>query len=347
MARRGSCCRNLTSFHMRVFKYRGGDENIQRRDIRSLMHNKIYAASIDSLNDLFEAAVSIDGQSFRVSQLLNLPGIFWQSEKTKKAESELLHAVERFAENVKTWGVYSLSRSPIDDLFWSHYADSNRGFCLEYELDELLAYGLDGQSSMEVEYRDDIPVVSISDLVPINEPNNSLAKKFIGTKSKRWSHEAEVRIVTGQVGEFEYDFRALKAIYFGVRSLLSLQRLVMRVMAGRGITYYQVKRVVGQYALQIEKIEDAYPRQRKYRDRVAPIDSGAPYFDDKLTPYRDLVLKAMEIARRDPYCEKVTDAYISSLRGTKEDPVFYVTYDRSDGSPRNYFLSKSQIEKAV
>lgn len=55
-----------------------------------------------------------------------------------------------------------------------------------------------------------------------------------------------------------------------------------------------------------------------------------------------LVQRAIEIVRREPYCERVTDAYLSS-KGTKEDQAYYVTYERSDGVPRNFWISQSQI----
>lgn len=38
-----------------------------------------------------------------------------------------------------------------------------------------------------------------------------------GTKSKKWKHEDEIRIIMDNFGKVEYDFRAVKAIYFGLR----------------------------------------------------------------------------------------------------------------------------------
>lgn len=328
---------------MRVFKYRGGGRDIQRRDIRSLANNQIYAAGFESLNDLFEARVEIDGESFRVARLLSSLGLGTYGKKAERAESAFIHALTEFASNAKKFGVYSLSTSATDELLWAHYADSHRGFCLEFELQELLAYKLENQGTFKVRYQNDVPVVRLSDLSNLDAQNAPLLQKFVGTKSKRWEYEAELRVVTGQLGVFEYDFRALKAVYFGARSSPHLRRLVMRVMAGRGLRYFHVLPHDRRYALKADPLEDRYAREVTYRSRVAPVEADVPYLPEDLETHRPMLERAIEIVRREPYCERVTDAYLSS-RGTKENPVYYVTYDRSDGLPRNFFISRSEIE---
>lgn len=327
---------------MRVFKYRGGGEDIQRRDIRSVARNQIYAARLDTLNDLFEARVEIDGESFRVARLLSSLSFGTYGKKAARAESTFIQALTEFASNTKKFGVYSLGTSATDELLWAHYADSHRGFCLEFELDELLTYTLENQATFRVQYQNEVPVVSLSDFSNLDNPNGPLLKKFIGTKSKRWEYEAEVRVVTGEFGFFEYDFRALKAIYFGARSSPHLRRLVMRVMAGRALRYFHVLPHDRGYALEAVPIEDSYAREATYRSRVAPVEPGIPYLPAELERHRPMLEKAIEIVRREPYCERVTDAYLSS-KSTEEDPVYYVTYDRSDGLPRNFWISRSEI----
>lgn len=327
---------------MRVFKYRGGGRDIQRRDIRSLARNEIYAASFDSLNDLFEARVEIDGESFRVARLLSSLGFGAHGRKAARAESTFIQTLSEFASNTKKFGVYSLSTSATDELLWAHYADSHRGFCLEFQLEELLAYKLENQAMFEVRYQNEVPVVRSSDLSNLESPNGPLLQKFIGTKSRRWEYEAEVRIVTGQFGVFEYDYRALKAIYFGARSSPHLRRLVMRVMAGRGLRYFHVLPHDRGYALEAVPLEERYAREKTYRSRVAAVEPGVPYLPKDLERHRPMLEKAIEIVRREPYCERIIDAYLSS-RSTEDDPEYYVTYDRSDGLSKNFWISRSQI----
>ncbi len=330
---------------MRVFKYRGGPEDIVSRDLRSLFRNEIYAAPIQALNDLFEAQVKIHGHTFRVGHILSSIGLARYNKKMAAAEDRFLVEIEAFAHKVRTWGVYSLSRSATDELLWAYYADSHRGFCLEYELDELVSYKLQGQGCTEVDYQDDVPTITLSDLVGIKNSHEALIRKLIGTKSRRWQHENEVRVVTGQPGHFEYDFRALKAIYFGARSTAQLRRRLMRALAGRGLRYFQVSPTGQTYALKVSEVADAFARPQDYRERVAPVEDGVPSFDSKTSAYKSEITRAIEIVRRDPYCEKVVDAYLSS-RGTVENPIFCVTYQRSDGLPQHFSLSREQIKTA-
>lgn len=328
---------------MRVFKYRGGSKDIVRRDLRTLFRNQIYASPAESLNDLFEAQVKIHGGTFRVGHILSRVGLTSYNSKMAEADERFLAETEAFARQVRSWGVYSLSQSATDELLWAYYADSHRGFCLEYELDELLAYKLQGQSRTTVDYQDDVPTITLNDLIATKNLVDVLTRKFIGTKSRRWKHEGEVRVVTGQPGLFEYDFRALKAVYFGARSTPHLRRRLMRAMAGRGLKYFEVSPSGHTYKLKVSEVRDAFSRPADYRKRVAPIEEGVPYLDSKISPFKGEIMRAIEIVRREPYCEKVIYAYLSS-RGTDENPVFYVTYQRSDGLPQNYYISRRQIE---
>lgn len=329
---------------MRVFKYRGGLTDTLRRDLRSLANNQIYSAPIETLNDPFEAQVEVRGETFRLGRLLSLfPGVRY-SEAAHTAEDRFITEITSFVEKTKTFGIYSLSKSSTNELLWAYYANAHNGFCIEYDLDELLRYKLGGEGVIHVQYEPKIPVISIADLLRLQSDNTKLMTKLLGTKSKKWKHEQEVRIVTGRTGHVEYDYRAVKGVYFGHRCSPQFHRLVMRVLAGRGMTYYQIVPVDGSYKLQAKPIADLYSRSHSYRKRIAPVEEGAPYFDATLEPYRSLVLKAVEIVRREPYCERVTDAYLSRSKGTPDNPLFYVTYMRSDGIAQNYFISKAELQ---
>ncbi len=331
---------------MRVFKYRGGTEDVIRRDLRTLFENKIYAAPVQCLNDLFEAQVTIHDQTFRVGHLLSVAGLVSYTEEMRAVEDRFLSSVEDFVQCVQTFGIYSLSKFATDELLWAYYADAHRGFCLEYELDELLAYKLAGESWTTVNYQDEVPNIELNDVESIEKSRDRAITKFIGTKSNRWRHEAEIRIVVGKAGLFDYDFRALKAIYFGARSTQHLRRRVMRTMAGRGLRYFEVTPSGKTYALKFSPIPDVFEREVDYRKRIAPVEEGIPVWDEKTSPYRNELLQAIEIVRREPYCEKVTDAYLS-LKSTPEAPVFRVTYDRSDGLSQNFFISKQKIDATI
>jgi Protein of unknown function (DUF2971) len=328
---------------MRVFKYRSGSADTVRRDLRTLAANRIYASGFEFLNDLFEARVQINGNTFRVAQTLSSLGLAGYPNSARLAEDQFISTLSTFETRTKSFGVYSLSQTPTDELLWAHYGDSHRGFCLEYDLETLLKYKLKGEGLFTVAYDDHVPTVALTDLNDLTTSDSPLLKKFIGTKSRRWEYEREIRVVTGEPGLFEYDFRALKAIYFGARASVRLKRMTMRLMAGRGLVYYEVHPTDGTYKLQPKEVPDPHFRPVVYRKRVAPVESGVPYLGEKLEAHRPIIERGIEIVRRDPYCEKVIDAYLSS-RGTTENPIYYITYIRSDDLPQNYFISKNEIE---
>ena len=331
---------------MRVFKYRGGPPEILRRDLRTLAKKHIFAAPIETLNDPFEARVTIHGETFTIGRALGVFPFFQYDEKTKEAERTFLNAIQSFEAQTKTWGIYSLSQTYKDELLWAYYADAHRGFCIEYELDDLLDYQLKHAMVIDVDYLPDIPVFTLQDMSSITNAKKSLIKKFIGTKSIRWKHESEMRIITGSPGLYEFDFRAVKAIHFGHRADEQFKQLAMRVLKGRGIHYYTVEPVDSSYQLERVEVSDRYHHTKRYRERLAPIEEGVPYLDDNTQPFANLIITAIEIVRREPYCEKIIDAYSSGSNGTPDDSVFYVTYERSDGMPQNFFLSKREIESS-
>lgn len=324
---------------MRVFKYRSASISSLRRDIRCLFENKIYSASVDSLNDVFESRVQVGNDLICLEKIFN-PQIY--KDEAGDGRDGFFDVLLKFLLKVRRFGVYSMSATPIDELLWAYYGGSHEGFCIEYDLNRLIDYGLEGQDWVNVDYQSEIPVIVIKDLVSLMDFKCNFLKKVIGTKSKKWSHEKEVRVITGSHGYFEYDFRAVKAIYFGLRSSGNLRRRIMRVMAGRGIEYYRIVDDQNGYKLSAIKIEDQFASPVVYRSRCAPVDDGVPYLDEKSLAHKHEIYKAIKLVRRDPYCDRVLDAYISSKSSEKET-VYYVTYQRSDGKVRNRYVSKFDL----
>ncbi|UTW09324.1 DUF2971 domain-containing protein [Pseudomonas benzenivorans] len=330
-----------------VFKYRGGDWATVKRDLRSLSRNELYAAPFASLNDPFESVVVIDRNSFEIGGLVLGWAAGGKLDQGKKASSKLEDALGEFVKFTRGIGIYSLSKSATDELLWAHYANSHQGFCVEFDLENLLDYKLEAEEILSVDYSLRPPTLSMVELMASQKSQGKLLQKLVATKSRRWNYEEEIRVCVGNPGLKEYDFRALRAIYFGARCSYRLIRLAMRLLRGRGISYYQMQLVSESYNLEAIAIDDEFPNAAPYRERLAPVDDGIPYLDEKTKPFQKELSVAIEMARREPYCERVRDAYLSGSKGTPENPVFYVTYDRSDGLPRNVFYSLQEIRRHV
>ena len=103
-----------------VYKYRANIEiNGEKRDTMQLTQNIIYASDMRNLNDPFEGSV----------------------ELPKSYEHE--HWVTPIMQKLYSAGIYSLSKPkdgetfPCNELLWAHYANSHKGFCIEYDLEKI------------------------------------------------------------------------------------------------------------------------------------------------------------------------------------------------------------------
>mgnify|MGYP005990980085 CR=1 FL=1 len=312
-----------------IFKYRSGS----KRDIRLLAKNQFYSASSDSLNDILETKVVVDEKGFQLlSKYLNNVNI--------EKDNSSLNILNNFRKETKKWGVYSLSQIYNDELMWAYYANSHKGFCIEYDFDIFKQYQLNNEFSCEVKYQNDLPVVAIDDM----NDKKKLIRKLIGTKSNNWKHEKEIRFITGTNGIFHYYNNAVKSIYFGYHSSKRLRKLIMRVLRGRGITYYEIHPENNLYKLKREKVLDIY------KNYIIPnknnVQRFIPEYDEQIKPHKILIEKAIDIFLKEKISEKILDVYISRDKGTKKNPVFFITYkDKHRGMTVNYWISKEEILK--
>lgn len=100
------------------------------------------------------------------------------------------------------WLVNGISRvyclTPANDnlLFWSHYADSHKGICLEFSTSNVVI-----GSAWKVEYVEDYPLYKFGesgDIWPLL------------TKAKEWAYEKEYRIIAHERNEIgNYDVKSL------------------------------------------------------------------------------------------------------------------------------------------
>jgi hypothetical protein len=312
---------------LKVYKYRSGS----KRDIEALMNNQFYSAPIESLNDIHEAKILINQKEVDVFDLL-IKHFEPLAEGFKKT-------YEDYLKKAMSFGVYSLSKNFDMELLWAYYSNSYKGFCIEYDLDKLKAYQLEGEYFTDVDYQEDIPTLDVDDILKVDIVN----KKLLATKSIAWKHEDECRIITGQTGLYYYYNNAISAIYFGHRTEENTIKLVMSVLKGKNIKYYTMTSENNSYKLQKEEIEDIFENESIYKYKTNVFQ---PYIDENIAQYEELIKKAIIVVEQEPMCEKVIDAYISQDKGTKDNPVFFVTYkDRIRAIPAiNYFISKNELE---
>lgn len=230
---------------MLVYKYRSGTEN----DIKALENNQYWSSSIEQLNDPCEAITDTK----KVKKFLNYIGQK-VGAKTKEDYDLINDNTDEVLSMNNKMGIYSLSKTPLDELLWAHYANSHKGYCIEYDLDILLKNdGGNHVHSFPVLYSNKPPNIGFWDI--IKNEKNSMIKKFAFHKSKRWEYEQEHRIVTSKIGLNSYNPKALKSIYFGLKISQSDKSQIINLLQSRGISFYQIELEKNSYSFKTVELE--------------------------------------------------------------------------------------------
>lgn len=327
---------------MLVYKYRGGSFT---RDLKSLKNDAFWASNTSQLNDPCEGLITID--EFE-QQLNHLKNIFYQ-------HSDNLALIKQTFQNIidmkdTKLGIFSLSKTYSDELLWAHYANSHKGFCIEYDLNQLLSKQNPQHRFFDIQYSDKIPNLDFSQLLNQNNPD-ILIKKMLGYKSQRWEYEQELRIITENQGRNTYDYRAVKAIYFGLKMPKSTISKTMKTLQGRKIKYFQMQLKPNSFVLEAKEIEDRFPTIERYKYSIAPItedlDNVIFHLKQEYKPFSEYIKKLAEIVRREPECYEVTCIDISLGKSTLLNPIFFAQYKNSenDWPQQTGFYSKAQIDE--
>lgn len=302
------------------------------RDIEALMNNQFYSASLESLNDIQEAKAIVNQKEIEIFDL-------FLTSKAPQMEKTLQTIMGNFISEAKKFGIYSLSKNYNNELLWAYYSNSHQGFCIEYDLDILKQFQLNGEFFSDVIYQENIPIINLEDI----PHHDVLTKKLLVTKSIAWEHEEEFRIITGISGLYYFYNRAVKSIYFGYRAPENSIKLIMSIFRGRGIKYYKMNPKKNLYELERIEIEDLYMGESIYLNKT---NKFIPELFNDTKPYEELIHKAIIILEQEPMCKNVTDVGLSTSKGTKENPVFFLSFENKlIGTPTpNYFISKEEIE---
>src|SRR5665647_353157 len=209
---------------MKVYKYCGIQDF--DRDLATLLNNQLYASPFIDLNDPFEGICEE-----KITELTILLNKVFKVDTTDFIQH--LNKIRNFKSKL---GIYSMSMSNTEEVLWTHYASSHKGFCIEYDLDKLMdLYALNKVvSSVKVEYSETPPTLTHED---INTDN--VTRKLFATKTLKWEQEKEIRLIFDTASLKEYPPSALKAIYFGVNTIPEKIKVVIDSLNNRDVSFYR------------------------------------------------------------------------------------------------------------
>jgi len=246
---------------MRLYKYRSN----YKRDLKTLSKGLIYAPTYDNLNDPFEGIFNdIEDKSI--------------IEIFKPFSNEAEKSYNNVLEQLYKSGIYSLSKNYNNETLWALYADSHKGFVIEYDLTILTS---------DFNFNPNIPLVYEIDVDYKNEPSksnlllSSLKKEFnitplIGTKSKPWKVENEFRLVFQMNGLININFNSITSIIFGLRATDENIHKTMKMLKGRGVKYFKMNKIENTYKLTKVSIEDRFQNFKSTFKRVVIKDIDIP-----------------------------------------------------------------------
>jgi hypothetical protein len=266
--------------NMKVYKYRSNYE----RDLISLSLNQLFAPTYENLNDPFEGMFN-DKEDKKLLEFLKS----FDSNHLRKGYDE-------FVEMIKIKGVYSLCKTFDNEILWSLYSDSHKGFVIEYDLDLLLK---------DFNFNKITPLVHIVEVKYKESPQKSNIlidsynkrmdlSSIIGTKSLSWKHENEIRLIFEEQGINTYNFNAVTSIIFGLRASEKEITKVMNLLKGRGLKYYQMETETDSYRLRLTNLDNQFESASKYIQNNATYDEyslSTEYIHTDYHIYIDLLKK--------------------------------------------------------
>ncbi len=162
----------------------------------------------------------------------------------------------KLAEKMKNlFLVGCLCTSYKNRLMWSHYADSHKGFCIEYDFsepeDEILS-----KLPLPVVYSEKRPSVPWKAAIENSEENmeEAYAEIMMGllTKDNEWEYENEWRILIGATEDSELVMPKVSCIYLGASIEKENRDKVIAIAKERNIPVKQMKVDRGAYDLHAE-----------------------------------------------------------------------------------------------
>lgn len=115
------------------------------------------------------------------------------------------------------WCLCCFTTEAENELMWAHYADSNKGVCLEFNLSHTPELY---EKLFPVKYSDDYP--------EINSTDEIVDALFV--KRNAWSTEKEWRILSNTKGGKIFSKKSLTGIYFGCNAKASDVEMVKNLL---------------------------------------------------------------------------------------------------------------------
>ena len=227
---------------IQLYKYRSFNEH----SLESISENVIWVSSPDDFNDPFE-------YSFHVDPDMPLSEVMKRVSDTtpENHEAKQLELIRAIKEEFDVGGIFSLSQSNEISLMWSHYANSHYGFCIGYGVEK--GNDLGNGHCMPVDYGEyrSFSLMEMWDGIENKDPcfAQKMFNAMVLSKDPNWRYERERRVLYTQSRRLIIPNFPIISITFGLRMKEAHRKILIKLMGGKGVGFFQVEKRSGSYNL--------------------------------------------------------------------------------------------------
>jgi len=223
----------------------------KKRNIEKVKSNLLWLSHPSRFNDPFDCAEAMVHErpadvksdifydailNLDVTQMMAFAQDLVAEERSAKNPDSLSPSDVYFRRQLAaTNGVACFSELPRHLLMWSHYADSHRGFCLEFST----SYPPFDEQLFQVGYEDRMPTVTPSER---DLGDLFVLRRFLLIKAREWRYEKEWRVVSKLSNTtMDYPPDALKRILIGAKATTRTLNALRRSVEGRPVGIVRLK----------------------------------------------------------------------------------------------------------
>lgn len=242
----------------KIYKY-------QPATIQSLINLKsqsIYFNSASKFNDPFDCNIKLKVKDLNEKDIKELKNYFlkdienesWKKKLDSYSSLEFLKIAnnvidERINIDYKKFGISCFSEKNDNQLMWSHYSSSGKGFCLEFDTKKEPF-----QKLFPVEYVDTLPFLDSVEMINSTEPY--LLRKSLCLKSSDWAYEKEWRCFHNETNKsYVYEPSALTGVYFGSEIEREFLEIICLILQGQNpnVKFYRGLKTEDSFNLQFKE----------------------------------------------------------------------------------------------
>lgn len=226
--------------------------------VETLVNLKAYMAQGNSMpEEIVHSNPNVLWDQIR-DNLLEIEDVSSLEEKIEETLQQVSTSIDILlpiiAESAKRFSTYACFCESVDNmLMWSHYADSHRGFALEYDFRQTLSSPIENTVLLPVVYSEDRLDVSAFMMwaflwvngTHISNPDTMAHIKVALNKSISWAYEKEWRMINALPrNPFDQKATAIEykpvAIYYGSKMPLDVKMRLHEIANRKGLQEYSM-----------------------------------------------------------------------------------------------------------